>query len=1114
MHRLKRSVITIFFVFPLVLQAASGGMAGYTARNLGRDTVLTHVVVSRGGRTVGYDASNLIPSAIVHFKSAHTRNVIVPPRREAPGGRGRLGLLGDMRLNTGLINPGTRARALTKAPVLDGPDADVGLAVAFQRPVVNLPGDDVLIFEIQRGDSPLGGDAFHVGPFRALPGTRAVTINHFDIGFEHPCAVPVLPFVPHVSGEPVLCLNDLERLPLKAEVSAGGFKALAVGIDLSALGYADGAAVEGLFLQDAGTSGAQVDPVLVVGLPPPEPPYIMARLPKLPAPPPDHLLAEFLKGPMADVEAIVYAERVPGNDHWYANFGRYWCGQKEHPDQRLPAGWQPQPIFKQGGRLCRLNLRTGRLKVLLDDPEGGVRDPQVYYDATKMVFSYRPGGQSHYHLYEINADGSGLVQLTHGPFDDIEPAYLPDGGIMFCSSRCNRVVNCWRTPVATLYRCDADGSNVRVISTNIEHDNTPWVLPDGQILYMRWEYVDRNQLSFHHLWTINPDGTGQMAFYGNGNPGTALMNRNPTGIPGTHPGIAMLDAKPVPGGHKIVASFSPSHGRPEHMGAVTVVDPLSGPDEQGATRAISKPGRMYRDPYAFSEDCFLVADREGILVMDGRGNTERICRASGGGRLECHEPRPLRPRPREPIMSSHVDMTRGTGLFVLNDIYHGRNMAGVRRGEVKKLLVLEQLPKPVNFSGGPWPLSIGGTFSLARVLGTVPVEPDGSASFEVPALRPVFFVALDGNDLSVKRMQSFASVQPGETIGCVGCHEQRVEPPHGVPHLRALRRPPSRIKPIAGAPDVLDYPRDVQPILDRHCVECHNPDRYDGRVDLSGDHTPLFSVSYWTIIQRGLIADGRNEPYGNRSPRTIGSSASRLLKYLDGSHYKVALSDVEQTIMRLWIDSSATYPGTYAALGSGMTPVAFPVPVMEKRCGKCHGKPVGPKAIGGRGMYFTFGGAGPGLPLVHKFDDLKRTRGVAGYFKFGRSRTPQSLCNLTRPDRSLLLKAPLAAEAGGLALCRTAVFQNGQDNDYRQILAAITDAAKRHQQAKRFDMPGFRPNDHYLIQMRRFGILPDIQPPEGPVDVYAVDRDYWRSFHYQPAGSDPRGFQYESKEEE
>jgi hypothetical protein len=386
--------------------------------------------------------------------------------------------------------------------------------------------------------------------------------------------------------------------------------------------------------------------------------------------------------------------------------------------------------------------------VLLDDPAGGVRDPQVHYSGEKILFSYRRGGQPYYHLYEIDVDGSGLVQLTDGPFDDVEPTYVPDGGIVFCSSRCRRFVGCNPSPVATLFRCEADGSGIRELSPSPFTDNTPWMLPDGRILYTRWEYVDRNQMSFHHLWTTHPDGTRQMVYYGNQYQGRDVP-------PPRFFDLAMLGAKPIPGTGKIVASFSPSHGRAEHLGFVTVVDPRLGPDVLDSAQTVNGQ-RLFRDPYPLAEDCFLVADAEGLWIMDGTGQTERLYALPAADRgLECFEPRPLAPRPREFVVPTQVDTASPTGVLALGDVYLGRNMEGVRRGEITQLLVLEQLPKPVQFSGGQEPLTIGGTFTLHRVLGTVPVEPDGSALMELPAGRPLFFAALDADGLSVKRMQSF-----------------------------------------------------------------------------------------------------------------------------------------------------------------------------------------------------------------------------------------------------------------------------------------------------------------------------------------------------------------------
>jgi len=758
---------------------------------------------------------------------------------------------------------------------------------------------------------------------------------------------------------------------------------------------------------------------------------------------PGPLLTRLLEGPMAGVEEIVFAVRVPGRDHWYVTFGNY-SDHSQHPKSR---GFKNQDGvywgYADGGRLCRLNLHTGKLKVILEDPAGGVRDPQVHYDAEKILFSYRKGGTHTFHLYEINVDGSGLVRLTDGPDDDIEPTYCPDGSIVFCSSRCRRFVNCWYTRVATLYRCDGDGKNIRMLSSNVDHDNTPWVLPDGRILYMRWEYVDRSQIHFHHLWTMNPDGTGQMVYYGN-----------------QHGGVAMLDAKPIPGTNKVVASFSPGHGRAEHLGHVTVVDPRRGPDFQPFARNVSK-STAWKDPYALSEDCFLVARRDGLFVMDGLGNSEAIYRLGESDRhMQCHEPRPLRPRPRERVIPARTSLRNPTGRLILEDVRDGRNMGGVRSGEINKLLVLRQVPKPVNFSGGMQPLSIGGTFTLAEIVGTVPVEADGSAYMELPALESLFFVALDAGDKPVKRMHSFLMLQPGETTGCVGCHEQRTRTPRPInTDLAALRRGPSRVEPISDVPKVFDFPRDIQPIFDKHCVECHNADRYDGKVDLSGDKTPLYTISYWTIRQHKLVTDGRNEPRGNRPPRTTGSATSRLMKLIDGSHYDAKLSDHEVKMVRLWIETSATYPGTYAALGCGMYGVGLPKAELSKRCGRCHGENVFPR---------------------------------------GGGRRPGPLCNLSRPEKSRILRGPLVRAAGGLEACKEPIFANREDPLYRSLLAAIQAASKRLQEHKRFDMPGFRPNQHYIREMQRFGILPADLKADDPIDVYAVDRAYWDSFTYRP----------------
>ena len=633
------------------------------------------------------------------------------------------------------------------------------------------------------------------------------------------------------------------------------------------------------------------------------------------------------------LDEVVFATRAYGPDgHYYANFG-YYCFDPE------------QKVYSQGGGgLWRLNLRTGQLTALLQDDDGGVRDPQVDYDARKVLFSYRKGGSHHYHLYEINLDGSQLRQLTDGPYDDIEPTYLPDGDIVFCSTRCNRWVMCWKAPVAILYRCDAEGGNVEMLSSNTSTENTPAVLPDGRILYTRWEYVERSQLAYHHLWTMNADGTGQMTFFGNMHPTGMHYNiRERVGrevryenVPGD---VAMLDAKPIPGTRKVVSIFSPGHGRREHKGFVTVVDPRRGPDHQPSARRIH-PGGAWRDPYPVAADRFLVARANELHLMDIEGNTRLLHRLAGDPpAMMLHEPSPVRPRSRERRFPARTDPAQPTGRLILSDVTVGRNMEGVERGEIRKLLVLEQLPGPFHNSPGFDGISLWGTFSLHRILGTVPVEPDGSAFFEVPAMRSLFFVALDENDLAVKKMQSFVTVQPGETTSCVGCHEPRTLAPAnpGRAVLTALRRPPSPIAPIAGMPEIVDFRRHVQPILDRHCIGCHNARDRAGELSLeAGPGMPshgrgrVFS-SYVNLVRRlGFVADGRNA-HGNRPPRTMGSSASKLMTRIDGSHNDVAVSEDEAALIRLWLDSGAAANGTYAIMDGGTPENPSPLYIREMK---------------------------------------------------------------------------------------------------------------------------------------------------------------------------------------
>jgi hypothetical protein len=469
-----------------------------------------------------------------------------------------------------------------------------------------------------------------------------------------------------------------------------------------------------------------------------------------------------------------------------------------------------------------------------------------------------------------------------------------------------------------------------MLSSNAVTENTPAVLNDGRLLYTRWEYVDRSQLCYHHLWTVNPDGTGQMAFYGNMHPNGMPYNLadrkgsvvDYNNVPGA---VAMLDAKPIPETREVVSIFSPGHGRQSHYGYVTIIDPDGGPDREPSARRIHRDGK-WRDPTPVSRDAFLVARDREMHLLDRQGRTRLMYQLDDQRpQMMLHEPIPVQRRATAPSVSPRAESDKATGQLVLADVTIGRNMEGVRPGDIKRLLVMEQLPGPFHNSPGFDGISLWGSFTLTRILGTVPVEPDGSANFEVPAKRSLFFVALDENGLSVKKMQSFVTVQPGEVTGCVGCHESRTTTPRNPGHatLVALRRPPSPIEPIAGAPEIVDFRRHIQPILDKHCVRCHGPERADGDLRLSGARgVPSHGAgrvltSYVSLVRRlGEVVDGRNA-HGNRAPRTIGSGGSKLISRIDGRHYDVRVSPSEARLVRLWLDSGATANGTYAVMDGG-----------------------------------------------------------------------------------------------------------------------------------------------------------------------------------------------------
>jgi len=771
------------------------------------------------------------------------------------------------------------------------------------------------------------------------------------------------------------------------------------------------------------------------------------------------------------IDRAIFTTRLSYDDgHWYANIG-YYCDDE---NKKAYAGnGKPDESM-----LYVLDVARAKVRVLFDGSRGSIRDPHIHYDGRTVLFSYRRPDSDYYNLYEMQIDGTKLRRITDTPYDDYEATYLPDDDIVFVSTRSKRWVGCWMTQVGTLFRCDREGRNVRPLSVNLEHDNTPVILPDGRILYTRWEYVDRSQVGYHQLWTMNPNGTNVAAYFGN-------QQHYPL----------YIEPEPIPGTDKLLLIDSPGHGRADHRGYVCIMEAKYGPDDMRGYRRIT-PKPQFNDPAPIGGSHFLVASYNRVML--GTHSGELVPLLTYEGQANIHEPIPVIRRERERTVADRTQESEPTGQVILADVYTGRNMEGIKRGQIKELLVLEALPKPVNFSGGMDLTSWLGTFMLERILGTVPVEADGSAYFEVPAGRPVLFVALDADGMSVKRMQSFTNVMPGERLGCVGCHEQRVQSPAssaGPNALMALKREPSRIKPFEGLPDVIDFRKHVQPVLDEHCTSCHNFQDRQGQISLTEDLGYCWSIAYYTLLATDQVADGRNG-FGNQKPRTIGSSASELMCKIDGSHYDVTVTADQWRTVWMWLESGAPYAGTYAALRNAadqrrdnMTWAVFATPGMNQRCRTCH-RPEG-KA--------------PPLPLTMKDEKRKslvKELGMAPHerivqkddFRF----SGHVLLNLSRPGLSPLLLGPLPKAAGGWGTCPSA-FTGKDDIAYKILLAAVEKQKKRLEEVPRFGTPEFKPNRQYVREMKRFGVLPDdFDLGRDPIDVFETDQKYWKQFWYRP----------------
>ncbi len=766
-----------------------------------------------------------------------------------------------------------------------------------------------------------------------------------------------------------------------------------------------------------------------------------------------------LENPKLDFDELLFVKRFT---------------QETYPDvclNHMP--WCSRP----GGDLCTLRLsgaNAGEVRRLINGQlgPGHVHGIDLWWNADRIVFGYAKSETNEppegwidrrtsfelrrtvepTHLFEIGADGKNLRQLTDGEWSDLDPTYLPNGDIVFVSERCGCSLQCNEydkdETSCNLYVMKPDGSRIRRMSVSKDGDYLPHTLDDGSVAYTRWEYQERGWANIQSVWVVRPDGTGADAlFKQHFNDPWALEDMR------SIPGSSKLAA--VATGHHTLAAgpvvVIDAHRGMNNPDGIRIVTPGIEPPEGGMSgRTVAEGGVMgaggyYMTPWPLSETAFLVSYSYGdpkrppkgpasevdatgyaLYLVDVYGTKELIYRDPS---ISCFSPIPLRPRPRPPMVADVTEPAQPHATCVVADV--GRGVPGVPREKIRYLRISQRLQWPYcNTYGGqryePDVKQVMINWTPARVLGTVPVEPDGSAHFTVPADEAVYFQILDENQMELRRMRSFISFQPGESRGCVGCHESRQEvgtPEDGRFPLALLKDPVVPNPPPWGTRP-MSFLRDVQPVFDRHCTGCHCGLNPAAGLDFSGGLTARHNRAYDTILEHGLVARSNvGEDARITLPLAFGSHRSKLVEVLrTGACSKRAkLSEEDWLRLVTWIDLNGPYHDAFINKRQDPQPYDLPADrqlladltaIHARRCGECH-----------------------------KPGEITRLDWI----------------DLAHPERSRFLVAPLGRAADGVENCGRAVYTGESDPDHRAVLELLHAATRTALQRPRRDLEAVLP---------------------------------------------------------
>ncbi len=625
-----------------------------------------------------------------------------------------------------------------------------------------------------------------------------------------------------------------------------------------------------------------------------------------------------LANPLLDFDRVLAIKRGAGKPALPANYASN--------SALAPRGYDNEIVE------VSLHGRTPTRTLFRPEANRFVGDLCLHFNADRFLFSM-PNASNQWQVFELRSDGSGLRQVTPALDPDLgnyDACYLPNDDIVYSSSAPRVGVPCVNGSihVANLFRLSADGS-VRQLCFDQEHNWTPRVMANGTVLYQRWEYTDTPHSNTRLLFTMNPDGTAQRAFYGSN----------------AYWPAAFFYATPIPGKPNQVIGISSGHHGPARTGELVILDVAKGRyEDAGVVQKIPGYGKAFKariydhmtgvwpnfiHPCPLSDKYFLVAcqptaaHRWGLYLADIYDNLLLVQDAAG---YVLFEPVALAPRPAPPVIPDKVDLSRKDSLVLIHDIYSGPGLKGIPRGTVKSLRLYSYTFSYHHTGGLYGVIGMDGPWDIRRIIGTVPVYPDGSAKFHVPANTPLAIQPLDEKGQALALMRSWMTAMPGEVVSCVGCHESANMGVPSRPSL-ALAQAPSAIQPWRPAVSGFSFDREVQPVLDRYCVSCHKeggpPPELTGGKPLAGWRSQFsgnggasagrFSTSYANLFPF-VRNNGIEGDYHLLAPMEFHFSTTDLGKLLRKGHAGVTLDADAFDRLVAWADMNRPYHGAWSAI--------------------------------------------------------------------------------------------------------------------------------------------------------------------------------------------------------